>query len=249
MLDDAARNARALGLDVDDAWPPTPRRCRSRTRASTSSSATPSCTTCPTSTGRSREFHRVLTPGGTLVFAGEPSRVRRPHRRLPEARRVARRARSGAALMRAAPATAERQLRRRRRQPRARGASSTSTPSTPDELARFARGAGFDDVRVRGEELLANWFGWANRALEATAEPEDVPWLWRQYAYRGYLALQERRPRAARAAPAAGDLLQPDARGHEALAAGAAARSSRYAARSSKVSRISSVSSSRNSSR
>ena len=44
---------------------------------------------------------------------------------------------------------------------------------------------------MRGEELLANWFGWANRTLEATAEPDDVPWLWRQYAYRGYLALQQ----------------------------------------------------------
>jgi hypothetical protein len=44
---------------------------------------------------------------------------------------------------------------------------------------------------VRGEELLANWFGWTNRALEATAEPVDVPWGWRQYAYRGYLALQK----------------------------------------------------------
>ena len=43
---------------------------------------------------------------------------------------------------------------------------------------------------VRGEELLANWFGWMNRTLEATAEPEGVPWLWRQYAYRGYLTLQ-----------------------------------------------------------
>jgi hypothetical protein len=43
---------------------------------------------------------------------------------------------------------------------------------------------------VRGEELLANWFGWANRTLESTADPDDVPWLWRQYAFRGYLALQ-----------------------------------------------------------
>jgi len=48
--------------------------------------------------------------------------------------------------------------------------------------------AGVNDVR--GEELLANWFGWINRTLEATAEPEDIPWLWRQYAFRGYLALQ-----------------------------------------------------------
>ena len=45
-------------------------------------------------------------------------------------------------------------------------------------------------MRVTGEELLANWFGWTNRTLEATAEPGDVPWAWRQYAYRGYLLLQ-----------------------------------------------------------
>jgi hypothetical protein len=61
---------------------------------------------------------------------------------------------------------------------------------TPEELAAWARGAGFHDVRVRGEELLANWFGWMNRTLEATAQPDDIPWLWRQYAFRGYLALQ-----------------------------------------------------------
>jgi hypothetical protein len=57
-------------------------------------------------------------------------------------------------------------------------------------LSAGARAAGFEGVRVRGEELAASMFGWANRALESTAEPDEVPWLWRQYAYRGYLALQ-----------------------------------------------------------
>jgi hypothetical protein len=61
----------------------------------------------------------------------------------------------------------------------------------PGELADAARSAGLRDVRVCGEELLANWFGWTNRTLEATAVPEQVPWMWRQYAYRGYLMLQE----------------------------------------------------------
>ena len=42
----------------------------------------------------------------------------------------------------------------------------------------------------KGEELAASWFGWANRTLESTAEPSDVPWLWRRYAFHGYLALQ-----------------------------------------------------------
>ena len=61
---------------------------------------------------------------------------------------------------------------------------------TPAELARHARGAGFEDVRIRGEELAANLFGWVNRALEATADPDEVPMVWRHYAHRGYLALQ-----------------------------------------------------------
>ena len=61
---------------------------------------------------------------------------------------------------------------------------------TPGQLAGLARGAGFESVEVTGEELLANWFGWTNRTLEASADPDSVPWLWRQYAYRGYLALQ-----------------------------------------------------------
>ena len=60
----------------------------------------------------------------------------------------------------------------------------------PGDLSRYARRAGFTDVRVRGEELTANWFGWFNRALEASAEPDDVPMLWRRYAFHGYLALQ-----------------------------------------------------------
>ena len=57
----------------------------------------------------------------------------------------------------------------------------------PDGLAKRA---GFTDVKVRGEELVANWFGWFNRALEASADPARVPMLWRQYAFHGYLALQ-----------------------------------------------------------
>ena len=43
---------------------------------------------------------------------------------------------------------------------------------------------------MSGEELVAGLFGWANRTLEASADPLDVPWAWRVYAYRGYLLLQ-----------------------------------------------------------
>ena len=87
---------------------------------------------------------------------------------------------------------------------------------TPDDLGAWARDAGFDDVEVRGEELLANWFGWMNRTLEATALPEDVPWLWRQYAFRGYLLLQRVDVALLEGATAAGRLLQPHDRGAQA---------------------------------
>ena len=62
---------------------------------------------------------------------------------------------------------------------------------TPADLERHTKAAGFADVRVRGEELLANWFGWFNRTLEASAVHEDIPHGWFRYAYRGYIALQK----------------------------------------------------------
>jgi ubiquinone/menaquinone biosynthesis C-methylase UbiE len=134
------------------------------------------------------EFHRVLKPGGTLVFAGEPSR--RGDRLASYPKRAAHRvAPLWRALMRADVA------------PRANGdhphdhdhaleAVVDVHAFAPEELDGFARGAGFQDVRIRGEELLASTFGWANRSLEATADQSQVPWLWRQYAYRGYLFFQ-----------------------------------------------------------
>jgi ubiquinone/menaquinone biosynthesis C-methylase UbiE len=134
------------------------------------------------------EFARVLRPGGTLFFAGEPSR---------QGDRIA--AWPKRAAMRAAPLW--------RKAVRARPVANGAQPSgadaehalesvvdvhafDPSELQRLMQGAGFTDTRVRGEELLANWFGWFNRTLEAGADPRDIPMGWIQYAYRGYIALQ-----------------------------------------------------------
>lgn len=132
------------------------------------------------------EFARVLAPGGTLLFAGEPSRYGDRIARIPK-----RFAGAVAPLWRRA-------LRARPAPPAEGGAPDAALESVvdvhafaPGELREWAEAAGLCDVRVIGEELLANWFGWTNRTLEATANPEDVPWAWRQYAYRGYLALQQ----------------------------------------------------------
>ncbi|HEX7610787.1 MAG TPA: methyltransferase domain-containing protein [Solirubrobacteraceae bacterium] len=131
------------------------------------------------------EFERVLVPGGTVLFAGEPSlygdRLARVPKRFATAVAPAWRRAIGAAP---APAAQE-------------GEADAALEGVvdvhafaPAELSRMARAAGLQEVHVGGEELLANWFGWTNRTLEATAEPEDVPWAWRMYAYRGYVLLQ-----------------------------------------------------------
>jgi ubiquinone/menaquinone biosynthesis C-methylase UbiE len=136
-----------------------------------------------------REFRRVLRPGGVVAFCGEPSHY---------GDRIAAWPKRGAnavaplwrALVRAAP-----------RPSNGNGNGGWSEEDkleqvvdvhafTPAELSAHAQAAGFEAVRVSGEELAASLFGWANRTLEASADPLDVPWAWRVYAYRGYLLLQ-----------------------------------------------------------
>ncbi len=133
------------------------------------------------------EFARVLEPRGALVFAGEPSRVGDRLAAVPK-----RAATLAAPIWRRAMGAGMRPKERMYAHPHAHELERQVDVHAfaPDELAALARGAGLDQVRVRGEELTANWFGWTNRVLEATAEPDEIPWLWRQYAYRGYLALQ-----------------------------------------------------------
>jgi SAM-dependent methyltransferase len=132
------------------------------------------------------EFHRVLRPGGSLAFCGEPSRYGDLLAALPK---------RGAQLI--AP------LWRL-----ALGASARSPENgtecdghelepevdvhafAPPRLRGLLAAAGFEEVRITGEELLANVYGWTVRTLEGSAEPEEVPYRWRELAFRGYLALQ-----------------------------------------------------------
>jgi ubiquinone/menaquinone biosynthesis C-methylase UbiE len=142
------------------------------------------------------EFRRVLRPGGRFLFAGEPSRTGDRLAAYPK-RAGLRTAPLWRKVMRARPAEGHDSI------------AQAKCPIEHDDLEGellepfvdvhafepidldvVAREAGFDDVRVHGEELLANWFGWLNRTLEATARPEDIPMAWRQYAFRGYLLLQ-----------------------------------------------------------
>jgi ubiquinone/menaquinone biosynthesis C-methylase UbiE len=136
------------------------------------------------------EFRRVLRPGGVVAFCGEPSHY---------GDRIAEWPKRGARAV----APAWRALMRAK--PRPNGDCSHNGgwseedqleqvvdvhAFTPAELSAHAGAAGFADIRVSGEELVAGLFGWVNRTLEASADPLDVPWAWRMYAYRGYLMLQ-----------------------------------------------------------
>jgi ubiquinone/menaquinone biosynthesis C-methylase UbiE len=131
------------------------------------------------------EFARVLRPGGVMAFCGEPSRYGNLIAALPK-----RAALAASPLWRRALGAAPRN-----------GATSASSGGwleaevdvhsfAPSQLRRMLESAGFEAPRVRGEELLANFYGWGLRTLESTAEPDDVPMAWRVFAFRSYLALQ-----------------------------------------------------------
>ncbi|MEA2438926.1 MAG: hypothetical protein QOH76_350 [Thermoleophilaceae bacterium] len=135
-----------------------------------------------------REFRRVLRPGGRIAFCGEPSEYGDRLARAPK---------------RAALAVAPAWRRLLGVGARIDDFASDSEAAehglehvvdvhafTPGQLQGFAARAGFDAVRVTGEELVAGWFGWANRTLESTAEPRQIPRGWHLYAYRGYRLLK-----------------------------------------------------------
>ncbi len=133
-----------------------------------------------------REFGRVLRPGGQMIFAGEPSRYGDRIAHVPK-RAALTIAPAWRSLVGAGP--------------RVNGHAAEAEVKdlepfvdvhsfTPAELDRLATGAGFESVRIAGEELTCSWFGWLNRTLEATAEPDEVPLGWSRYAYTGYMVLR-----------------------------------------------------------
>ncbi len=150
------------------------------------------------------EFARVLAPGGTVLFAGEPSRYGDRLARVPK---------------RAAGALAP--LWRRALGARAAAPHDEQVPDAalegfvdvhafaPGELARAARSAGFADVRVtrrgaagqlvRLDQSHARGDGRA-RGRAVGVAPVRLPRL---------PAAAGPRSQVARVAPAAGDLLQP----------------------------------------
>jgi ubiquinone/menaquinone biosynthesis C-methylase UbiE len=137
------------------------------------------------------EFHRVLKPGGRIVFAGEPSRFGDKLARVPKhaARTLAPLWRT---VVHAAPAHEYVAPEGSQEQQDHELESEVDIHAfVPQELASVTKNAGFGDVKVRGEELVSNWFGWFNRGLEASARAEQIPLWWKKYAFHGYLKIQK----------------------------------------------------------
>jgi ubiquinone/menaquinone biosynthesis C-methylase UbiE len=133
------------------------------------------------------EFKRVLRPGGSIVFAGEPSRYGDRLAAVPK--------RTGVFV---APAWRRVVGARERAVAEADQSEGHSLEGevdvhafAPADLRRLLERAGFDDRRVGGEELLANAWGWGLRTVESSAEPDTVPFRWRTFAFRSYIALQK----------------------------------------------------------
>jgi ubiquinone/menaquinone biosynthesis C-methylase UbiE len=133
------------------------------------------------------EFRRVLRPGGYIVFAGEPSRYGDRLAALPK--------RTGLLV---APAWRRVVGARERAVAEADQSDGHSLEGevdvhafAPADLRRLIERAGFEDRRVGGEELLANAWGWGLRTVESSAEPNSVPFRWRRFAFRSYIALQK----------------------------------------------------------
>jgi ubiquinone/menaquinone biosynthesis C-methylase UbiE len=133
------------------------------------------------------EFKRVLRPGGRIVFAGEPSRYGDRLAALPK--------RTGVLV---APAWRRVVGARERAVAEAAQSEGHSLEGevdvhafAPTDLRRLLERAEFDERRVGGEELLANAWGWGLRTVESSAEPDTVPFRWRKFAFRSYIALQK----------------------------------------------------------
>jgi ubiquinone/menaquinone biosynthesis C-methylase UbiE len=133
------------------------------------------------------EFRRVLRPGGMVAFAGDPSRYGDRLAALPK--------RTGLLV---APAWRRLVGAEHRAVAESEQSHDHSLESevdvhafAPADLRRILASAGFEDRRVGGEELLSNAWGWGLRTVESSAEPESVPFRWRRFAFRSYIALQK----------------------------------------------------------
>ena len=152
---DAGRQRAAARPGGADACPPTPSACRSRTRASTSCSATPCCTTSPTCRARSRSSRacsrraaRCCSPASRRRYGDRLASV---PKRAAGARRAAVARAIGARPRAAGRGRRTRRRRwRRRRRPRVRAGRAVAASHARRAAGRAGqrRGAAGELVRL-----------------------------------------------------------------------------------------------------
>lgn len=140
------------------------------------------------------EAHRVLKPGGRLLIAGEPTELgdRISHVVKHNTWRAFR------------AVTALPGMRRYRREDLKKGdadAHDTLMARLEDEVdlwtfrpkdvEHMAALAGFEDVDVQTEELLANWSGWAVRTIEGSIAEGTLGIPWFRFAFGSYKLLTQ----------------------------------------------------------
>jgi ubiquinone/menaquinone biosynthesis C-methylase UbiE len=140
------------------------------------------------------EFHRVLAPGGAIAFMGEPSLHGDRLAALPKRLGLAARPAWKWALRVGASPNGDDRDAAHHMQSRADDESLEPWVDvhvfTAQHLSEAATRAGFADVRVVGEELLASACGWLFRTLQADSDPHVVPRAWHLFAFASYMALQ-----------------------------------------------------------
>ena len=157
------------------------------------------------------EFRRVLRPGGAVAFCGEPSRY---GDRWPRCRSTARNSwRRCGGVAPSAGATRRGPSRTPGRAPaRTRGRRARLRPGNP-RLGSCAR-QGSKTCRIRGEELLANVYGWTSAPRGNAPTPSRSPTAGAARVPR-LLGAPAPRRRAARATTPGCAVLQPGALGAE----------------------------------
>jgi len=139
-----------------------------------------------------RELFRVLKPGGTVVIAGEPTELGDRLSRV-----VKRTTYRAWRAVTAVPGLTE--LRR----PSIREAGGTPADEIlselehevdlhtfrPRDVERMAALAGFTEVEVVTEELVANWLGWSVRTIEGSIRPGVLGRRWAMAAFHSYKVL------------------------------------------------------------
>ena len=134
------------------------------------------------------EFFRVLRPGGSIIFCGEPSRYGDRLAAVPKhaGRAAAPLWRLLLGAERLSPSEEQLHDDEHSLEPEV-----DVHAFAPADLREIPPRAGFEDTVVSGEELIANVWGWGMRSLESSAVPESVPAGWRTFAFRSYLAFQK----------------------------------------------------------